>query len=987
MAARNHNLYLSYKRDTNLLLYWIIRKSNDVIKLQSDDDKSKPKPNVNGQTTVAGVLSMSELIASHLNSTTVPAAVYRLFQSVIDKRTAVWEAFRSMTAARPDPDVEKSNLSHKVFIDALQNAFETLGGKQWTATQSASQATAGTNDEDEIKEALFTNTFSSLSIDEGSRDLDHSEDDVAPETPSGHTQRRRQARPGKGKKGKKKPGKKQPKTTHAKEEKLDDVPLESYRIIESEDGIMTEYLMAVYALASEWADLRNYLQDVWLDVAYNDLNSAVAGTLSNIAIAMFRRSELAIFLQFPGHDSYETVVQTITRGNPDKVKTNFQLQLLKIGPGGKSTKQETTYIDVKEIFLIHAYEDFTAFVDDFRHNRNGKPTKSMAAKISNWDPKFDLQHATAEERLQWRRAYTINWLYDLVNVYSAIVVQRNTLRGQNWDLSRVDWSRNGPWAKHIRLFGLNDFAGFVCSLAWQKQGVDIRKKILPHHMLQLQCIVDSMTVSRGWSISALKGHVLRSPAAGFRPRRDVDLFLDRECENFGSGFLQAAHVYAQYVEKSTDPMHANDTADVVRGMLDEFRDWLGESKYMYGLDTIPPSRFSSTNANGLWEYSPLLCGVGLVEGLDISYRLGMVVWDRLPEPILAVHLHNMLVQKGYIKQPVGLYDSLASIFSECFFTGGQKPTSDFGKALLARTDEAAGAIRRQRLRKVTYSDTSDLRQILSVDQNHSFRTPSNLGLYHEAEGNVEAIPDSDVTPFSMLAFIRLSQVRQHIDETGQKRLEETELVRRHLKSTRGDRRPTMADLVQTVDKMQQMITFLKPNEMKPQQMQSMLPGYMEQGYRTASRGAMQAGLDMPYHGRNAMDTYWRGSQLLEALKLDIYGDVCGTNPVSSLNYIWVAVRFFMLFDVMEKKLKEVKNKVYMRAFETDRAWERAKRSGLVFLAMETQDDECLRIMAHEFQNPRAGFMNHIFWKDLDPELNLPKSKVSRSDAESACVVM
>lgn len=264
----------------------------------------------------------------------------------------------------------------------------------------------------------------------------------------------------------------------------------------------------------------------------------------------------------------------------------------------------------------------------------------MAAQIGNWDPKFDLQHATKEERLRWRRAYTINWLYDLVNLYSSIVVQRNTLRGQNWDLSRVDWSRNGPWAKHVRLFGLNDFAGFVCSLAWQKhgwEGVDIRKKILPHHMLHLQCNVDSMTVSGGWSLSAMKGHVLRDPAVGFRPRRDVDLFLDRNNENFGSGYLKAADVYAQLIEKSTDPTHSKETGVVVRMMYEDSRDWLGESKYMHGLDTIPPSRFSSTTANGLWEYSPFLCGVGLGEGLDISYRLGMAAWDRHPEPVLAVH--------------------------------------------------------------------------------------------------------------------------------------------------------------------------------------------------------------------------------------------------------------------------------------------------------------------------------------------------------------
>jgi hypothetical protein len=30
-----------------------------------------------------------------------------------------------------------------------------------------------------------------------------------------------------------------------------------------------------------------------------------------------------------------------------------------------------------------------------------------------------------------------------------------------------------------------------------------------------------------------------------------------------------------------------------------------------------------------------------------------------------------------------------------------------------------------------------------------------------------------------------------------------------------------------------------------------------------------------------------------------------------------------------------------------------------------EDDECLEVMAETFQNPRSGFMQHIYWEDLD----------------------
>lgn len=80
--------------------------------------------------------------------------------------------------------------------------------------------------------------------------------------------------------------------------------------------------------------------------------------------------------------------------------------------------------------MAHAYEDLLDFVVDFQHTRSGKPTKSMMAQIRDWDPKFNVRTATKEQRIKWRRSYTINWLYDLVNLFSSIVVQRITLKGE-----------------------------------------------------------------------------------------------------------------------------------------------------------------------------------------------------------------------------------------------------------------------------------------------------------------------------------------------------------------------------------------------------------------------------------------------------------------------------------------------------------------------------------------------------------------------------
>jgi hypothetical protein len=96
------------------------------------------------------------------------------------------------------------------------------------------------------------------------------------------------------------------------------------------------------------------------------------------------------------------------------------------------------------------------------------------------------------------------------------------MKGEKHAYEDVDWSITGPWHRHRRLSDLKGFLGVITTLAMQKPGSDIRSSVLPHHVFQLQCIVDSMTSSRGWAVSLLQGHALDVPAASFSARQDVD---------------------------------------------------------------------------------------------------------------------------------------------------------------------------------------------------------------------------------------------------------------------------------------------------------------------------------------------------------------------------------------------------------------------------------------------------------------------------------
>lgn len=85
-------------------------------------------------------------------------------------------------------------------------------------------------------------------------------------------------------------------------------------------------------------------------------------------------------------------------------------------------------------------------------------------------------------------------------------------KNENCVLEQMDWSDQGPLKQYRRMFGLINFAAKVTTLAMQKPGTEFRHKILPHLVFHLQCIMDAWTVSRGWAINGVKGHILSEPA-------------------------------------------------------------------------------------------------------------------------------------------------------------------------------------------------------------------------------------------------------------------------------------------------------------------------------------------------------------------------------------------------------------------------------------------------------------------------------------------
>lgn len=212
MAPPSRNTYLEYKRNTARLICWVVTTASSVSEKlglasptapnapptppvspppkRSTHGKGKrkkshphpPPPPVlddpasptSPEITASKLVSLSRLIYS---STTppksVPSTIYNLFDSVIRSRTAAYNFWLDIDSANPSEETQNSNKGHKAFIDALQAAFEALGGLEWQAKRDAereqrlkeTQANK-TSPVLKTKELELENRFGGLEIDD-----------------------------------------------------------------------------------------------------------------------------------------------------------------------------------------------------------------------------------------------------------------------------------------------------------------------------------------------------------------------------------------------------------------------------------------------------------------------------------------------------------------------------------------------------------------------------------------------------------------------------------------------------------------------------------------------------------------------------------------------------------------------------------------------------------------------------------------------------
>jgi hypothetical protein len=271
--------------------------------------------------------------------------------------------------------------------------------------------------------------------------------------------------------------------------------------------------------------------------------------------------------------------------------------------------------------------------------------------------------------------------------------------------------------------------------------------------------------------------------------------------------------------------------------------------------------------------------------------------------------------------------------------------------------------------------------LLDLQSNRFFKTKSNLLLYREVDWDPERIPESELAVQSMLGMTRIAQTKTVVDPaTGKKRMLDTDLVQRARALGLDDE-----SMMQTAATLRTMSKAQETGKQIPETVVSALPEHYRKFTTMSGRDDIAGGIKHPSDTRDACEMSCR--DMLGLLKFDIHRDVSGVRPLSSLNYIWVTAQIMLLFTMIEKELKDVKNPLYKAVYESGGPFRKEKRAGLATIAMKGEDEQCLRIMAKVFEQLRSGFMAHIYWMDLDEDPTELFKQGDESTIDGSCTVM
>ena len=444
---------------------------------------------------------------------------------------------------------------------------------------------------------------------------------------------------------------------------------------------------------------------------------------------MIKSLEYDLAMDYPGCNHFRAIVRHIIREGFSDSTGHGESSTELLGSGEVGSRQRADVELAEEQLLVSTELDLINFIEDYRKSRTGKPSSTY--ENLNWNPNFSdrrttMSDASPQELRKWKSDFTISWLYDLVNTYAAARLRCNKPRMKKPET--LDWKvdkDSSNWTRR-QLWGPMDFAYDITLLSMKKPKDEIIGEIKPHHVFQVQIIIDSMLTMNRWKMQS-------SPPVECRESTTSSLAWD-----IGNSHLRATESLRADWCRST--RHLLSKIDAVYEQNGNQGIWAAVLSYLPSRihdvltlgrtslaeqDTGPISMFSRSSKNGLWLYSPYLYGTGMVEMLNVTYDLGAHYWDYSGIMIAKLHLYNLLLENGHISRPIEFLENMIEVFQEDIF-GTHRPRlkDQQGKNFTAAWARAIG-IKTEFLRGLNGYSNGSRRYKQGIHKEPTFRSRDN----------------------------------------------------------------------------------------------------------------------------------------------------------------------------------------------------------------------------------------------------------------------
>lgn len=548
---------------------------------------------------------MAKLIAGSLQKT--PPVVFRLLRMAIELRLSCNLQFERLAEATSDEEVKASNRSHKHFINVLRETFEILGGKKWEQEEKPTKVFGDTNEAS--AQTIMSNMFSLLTL-QGANDSDSCSEAEELHTPLTSPSSKR--------------SKKSNKNKHRQ------LSVDKYRLLDDAmDKIQAEYVKAATNITEQAIDLRLRVQKIWGDVAYLSAWSLSAAGASAQAAAIVKKAQDVVFYSFPDDDAYIKLIQAYTGGGIDKLPEDTTIRLsvenYEENPFDYELQEYSVpHEHMKELLMLHTYNDLVEFSKDYKQAPVGKPTELLSKQFAKWEFDTDIAKLRPKKRKTWRRLYTIKWLYALLDSFYTYEKHVAHLEHER----AAEGGQPTPVTKKTSFFLMNDFVADLVKLVAQETEV-VKKGVSFHLLFQLQCMVDSFTISRGWEVG-FSSSVFYTPAPSLKhstTARNLEQFL---CS--GDGAAPRGIVSGVNSLKDTfdippfafmfQRVFINRMRQDIMGHYLVVSSWL---KLLVGAENEEDLEILQGSKAETWSLSPSMCGSTLMEAVKRNFAYAMMV--------------------------------------------------------------------------------------------------------------------------------------------------------------------------------------------------------------------------------------------------------------------------------------------------------------------------------------------------------------------------